>query len=934
MRELLLTFILSITTLSCPTSAQSSVFRGVSMSDGLSDLLVNVIFKDSEGFVWIGTDNCLDRFDGTRIKHYPFENISSPQKRVHSIVEAENHLLWVGNNQGLWQLDHDSGHLAQVAADVIDCPVYALFYNKKGTLYIGTEKGLFIYEQENIRQVLLSKDLFSIGNQIKGINQDESGLLWLATAGGLYQYNPDSNAIQSFHPDFGLPGESRFRNITRIGQTLYLGTENQGIFSFDIKTSIFERFVDVGNNIISSLSSDGNDMIYAGTDGNGIHFLSHSEKRIVHSYLHQVQNQSSIRSNSVYSLLVDKEGIIWVGYYQAGFDYSMYQNGLFTTYAMPPYFDSKDLTVRSFYINGHEKFIGSRDGLYYINETTKQIKLFRMPELRSNLILSITCYNGQYYIGTYGGGLSIIDSQTLNVRSFNISTDAVFHNGHIFCMKQDGQNNLWIGTSNGVYLHNGNTGFIQLFNHINSQMPEGNTYDIFFDSAGKGWICTDNGLAVYDHSIKSMRTNIFPEGFFHKEKIRLVYEDNDHQLFFLPDRGGLFYSDLSMTKYGHHPIHPVIQGNAYSTILQDNEGWIWLGSDNGMIRMNPDKEEYYSFNFTDGILHPTFLYPAYKDDNGKLWFSNNSGLLYVNPSLVDSIKQNPYKIIFTDIRINGNPLSHKRRIETKDKNLLSLKEKENNISLRFVNLLYSDPGSDNYAYKLDNYDPEWIIAHGANEINYYDLKPGKYTFRVRVPGNEQSETVIHLKVGSWITSHKNALISISISLVIIILLYNVYRLRKSLYNKIRSTSKKEIPASEEETSVLKNEEKYKANRLTEKECKDLYRKLKSFVANEKPYLNPDLKIADLAKTIGTSSHSLSYLFNQHLNISYYDFINQYRIEEFKKIATDPQFDRYTLTAMAHICGFSSRASFFRSFKKSTGITPNEYIKSLGLEDKD
>lgn len=903
------------------------------MSDGLSDLLVNVIYKDTEGFIWIGTDNCLDRFDGTQIKHFPFDNVKTPQKRVHSITEAGNHLLWIGNTQGLWQLAHDSEYLVQVATDMIDCPVYALHYDKKGVLYIGTEKGLFIYEQDDMKQVLLSNKLFSAANRIKGICMDESGLLWLATTDGLYQYNPDNSTIQSYHAGLGLTGENCFRNITRIGQTIYLGTENQGIFSFDTRTTVFERFVDVGNNIISSLSGDGTDMIYVGTDGNGIHFISHAEKRIVRSYLHHVQDQSSIRSNSVYSLLVDKEGIIWVGYYQAGFDYSMYQNGLFKTYSIPTLFDSKDLTVRSFYINGKEKFIGTRDGLYYINEATKHVKLFRIPELRSNLILSITCYKGEYYIGTYGGGLSVIDPQTLQVKSFNINTDDVFRNGHIFCMKHDLLDNLWIGTSNGVYLCNGDTGFSQFFNHTNSQMPEGNTYDIFFDSAGKGWICTDNGLAIYDHSIKSIRSNIFPEEFFHKEKIRLVYEDKDHQLFFLPDRGGLLYSDLSMTKYGHYPIHPIIQGNAYSTILQDNEGWLWLGSDNGMIRMDPGKEEYYSFNFTDGILHPTFMYPSFKDKEGKLWFSNNNGLLYVEPSLVDSIKQNPYRIIFTEIRVKGVPLIYQKTSEAIEQNLLVLKKDENNISFRFVNLLYSDPGSDNYAYRLDDYDSGWSILHGTNEVSYYDLKPGKYTFRVRIPGNEQSETVMHLKVGSWFTAHKNILINLFAGIVIIVLLYNVYRLRKSLYNKIRLTSKKE-PSEQEDIVIHKNEEKYKANRLTEKECKDLHRKLKTYTANEKPYLDPDLKIADLAKIIGTSSHSLSYLFNQYLHISYYDFINQYRIEEFKKIATDPQYERYTLTAMAHICGFSSRASFFRSFKKSTGITPNEYIKSLGLEDKE
>ncbi len=126
------------------------------------------------------------------------------------------------------------------------------------------------------------------------------------------------------------------------------------------------------------------------------------------------------------------------------------------------------------------------------------------------------------------------------------------------------------------------------------------------------------------------------------------------------------------------------------------------------------------------------------------------------------------------------------------------------------------------------------------------------------------------------------------------------------------------------------EEKYKTNRLTEEECVELHRKLVAYVEKEKPYINSDLKMGDLASALDTSSHSLSYLLNQYLNQSYYDFINEYRVTQFKKMVEDSHYSRYTLTALAELCGFSSRASFFfRSFKKSTGVTPNEYIRSIG-----
>lgn len=921
----------------CHAYGNSYTFRGITMSDGLSDLLVNVVYKDSDGFIWLGTDNCLDRFDGVHIKHYPFTGSDIRRKRVNTITEGSRQGLWVGNNMGLWRLGSHEDKLIQILPDVINFPVYSIFFDGKETLYVGTEKGLFSYEDGEYIQYLPDGNLLSQSNRIKGIVSDESGRLWLATADGLFVFDPGDNTFKGYRSQLMAEGVNIFRNITRIGQTIYLGTENQGLLSFDIATGSFSRFVDVGSKIISSLSSDGKDCLYVATDGNGVHFVSHTLKKITQSFLSNVNDRTTIRSNSVYSLLVDKEGIIWVGYYQAGFDYSMYQNGLFETYAVPSVFDSKNRTVRSFLIhgNGNEKLIGTRDGLYYVNEETRVCKVFRMPALRSNLIFSLLYYRGKFYVGTYGGGLSIIDSQTLEVSHFAGSNDVTFHNGHIFCLKQDLQDNLWIGTSNGVYCYNGYTNGIRHFNHTNSQMPEGNTYDIFFDSTGKGWVCTDNGLSVYDPSSQSMRSDIFPGDFFHKEKIRTVYEDSRKKLFFLPDRGGLLSSDLSMSQYESHSIHPILHGNAYTTIIEDNEGWLWLGSDDGMIRQKEGEEKYYAFNFTDGIPDPTFMYPSYKDDKGILWFSNSKGLLFVDPSQVDSIKQEPYKIVITDIRIKGAPLSWDRVQETKKHNSLRLQPEDNNIGFSFVNLAYTDPATTTYSYMLDGKDTEWRLINGTNEINYYDLKPGRYNLRIRIPGNERSETNLHIEVGSWFTTHGKW---VAFSVLFLLLAgatgwFFRMRNRKTVPTGT-ATPDAAPPTDPQEEEFPVEQEKYKMNKLSEKECKTLYKKLKTYMESERPYINPDLKIADLAKAIGSSSFSLSYLFNQYLNQSYYDFVNHYRIEEFKKLVDDPQYTKYTLTALASLCGFSSRASFFRSFKKTTGITPNEYIHRLGREPEE
>lgn len=145
------------------------------------------------------------------------------------------------------------------------------------------------------------------------------------------------------------------------------------------------------------------------------------------------------------------------------------------------------------------------------------------------------------------------------------------------------------------------------------------------------------------------------------------------------------------------------------------------------------------------------------------------------------------------------------------------------------------------------------------------------------------------------------------------------------YVQHRKNSRQKKPYTASETTAT-GTEKYRTTRLSEKECRALYKKLEDTMRQKKPYIRSDLKIGDLAEELGTSAHAMSFLFNQYLKKKYYDYINEYRVAEFKRMVEDGSVDRYTLTAMSEKCGFSSRASFFRHFKNHTGITPNEYIK--------
>lgn len=906
----------------------SFTLRGLSVSDGLSDLVVNALYKDTLGFVWIGTGNSLERFDGIHLRHYPIPGGDEKLKRVNVIAETDGNRLWIGNGMGLWRLNQEQTALDPIVPDRINDAVYSLLYDGKSTLYIGSEKGLFIYKEGNLEQILPDKNVFSAANAITGLSLDGQGRVWMATKRGLYSLRLSDKKVEAYHNVENDKHICAFNNIARIGPMIYLGTMEQGIISFDTRSGKFEHFVDVGCNIISSLSTDGKNLLYVGTDGNGVHFIATDQRKVVRTMRHQTGNSESLRSNSVYSLLVDRDGMVWVGFYQLGLDYSLYQNDLFATYAFPPYFNSKDIPVRALAINGHEKLIGSRDGLFFIDEQKNRFKSFKSPEMRSGMIFCILFHKGEYYVGTYGGGMYIFNPETLTLRDFRPDEAQPFTKGHIFCIKLDAEEKLWIGTSRGVYCYKDGRE-VAHFTSANSKLPEGNVYEIYFDSTRKGWICTENGMCIWDPSSEKLRTDIFPEGFIHKEKVRVVYEDSGHELYFFPDKGALFVSDLSMNRFRRLQPGTPLEGRDGMFVIEDGKKWLWMGTNDGLFHYDK-QDNFVPYNFVDGIPGPVFtLCPPVCDAEGNFWFGNSKGLIYLDVAGMSRKERNFYPVKVTDVHINGRPPVSPITTMENGTPKVELESSQKNVTFRFSDFSYTSPAFMAYEYQLEGEDDGWVAIAGRSEATYYDLSSGSYVFKVRRMGQPESETRMMVEKASAFSGW----VAAGIAVMVLLAGGAYYGFRR----RGREVVLPVVPVAEESSAPVEvkpvSEEKYKSVKVSPEECKRLAKKLEVVMHRDKPYMHPDLKIADLATAIDTSAHTLSYLFNQYLKRNYYDYINDYRIAEFKRLVNTDEYAKYTLSALAEHCGFSSRASFFRYFKKATGITPNEYIRSIGKNNE-
>lgn len=903
--------------------SQSAVFRSISSSEGLADLTVSAIYKDSAGYIWLGTATSVERFDGIYLKRYSILTSSERQKYVNCFVETKGNRLWVGTDGGFWQVKQDK--VERVAAEVIKDGVRSIVKDSLDVLYIGSESGLHIYKNERFETILLDDNAFSAANFIIGLWLDNN-VLWAITKNGLYSMELDSRKILHYTNELSeRESDFSYRNIVCVGSVLYIGTMEHGILSFDIVTQKFHRYVDVGCNVIRSLSCNGEDMLYVGTDGNGAYCISTKQNKVVRSFRHKPEVEG-IRSNSVYSFLVDRDGGIWFGLCQMGLDYVVRQNDLFSIYKTS-YFTSKDIPVRTIYVGKEDKLIGSRDGLFYIDELNGRVTKFDYPLLRSKIITTCCLLKSKVYIGTYGGGMYVFDLETKKMKDFAPDQLMPFINGHIFCINTDKDGNLWIGTSNGVYRYNDGKA-MKHFTDKNSHLPEGNIYVIYFDSTGKGWICTEKGICLWDPATDTIKVDVFPDEFINKDKICAIYEDSTHELYFLPYKGRIFISSLDMNHFRKMSSDTPLEGKNVMFIMEDEEGWLWLGTSNGLYHYDK-KGTFISYNFADGIPSPIFLAcTPVTDEDGVLWFGNSKGLLRLSTDWKQKANKHKYKTRFSTVYANGEQTSAPI-VECGDgKYKISLSMSQKNVTICFSGFTFTDPAYMSYEYQMEGVDKDWLVLTGKSEVTYYDLSSSKYVFKVRQMGKPDSEACLHIHMLSsvgytWIVGSIVVLVLLSVG-------FYVWRKKTKDVTTARFLHEPEenrISDKEEEGDVLM-EEKYKTSNLSVDECKRLTERLKKVMREEKPYTNPDLKIADLASIIGISSYTMSYLFNQYLRRNYYDYINDYRIAEFKCLVNKGEHAKYTLNALMELCGFSSRTSFFRCFKKANGITPSEYIKSL------
>lgn len=896
-----------------PATLPAKTMKGLTIYEGLAGESVYTIFEDRHGLMWFGTTNGITCYDGYNTINFTISDKRS-ESGVSDIDATADGTLWAATNAGLMRLDMEQEAFT-IPYEELRTKVYAI--EKKGdTLYAGTDKGLFVIYNNVVRQVWASPNHVSESNTINDIKADTTGHIWVL--GNYEMYVLDEKKMKLAPVGMNQKGTltNTMRMMTIYKNRIFIGTYNDGVLQYDIKKHQVSAYVDVGCRVVTCLSNDSKHL-YVGTDGAGLRIISLNDNRIIRTYSTAGNSELQLLDNTVYSFYRNKSGICFFGYFRRGVQHNYHVTQLFHCYRHGP-FSTQGINVRSICIDGNIKVIGLRGGLYYIDEAKDIVKFFPPEELGGSIVTNVVKYNGQYYCCTFNGGVMRIDPNTLTTSRFG--KNVALRTSSFGSLKVSPDNKLWMSGNAGVYIYDSVNEAESCFTSRNSSLYSGYANNLLFDRMGRCWISTSEGMCLYDPIDNIVKTTDFPKDFFNAlhETVGSL-GDKDNLVFSCMD--GLYRTNEELTEYGPVDLSRSINDDYISQVIYDRRHRnYWVGTELGLFRFDSTFDNVAKYAGEVGLDSREFSGGAiYIDDGGRLWTGTVNGLYYADLDDIQNYSTGKTNIIMSAPMTDGISQTASQQIRLLSSRRLTLGYHWHTEDFSFMPLLqnFSDPEGLCYEYRIGDRG-RWTLLKSNTRLDLGNetLHLGKNILQLRLSGQKVFTEYTIYVLPSWPF--------IAEWIVILFLAVTgcvAYRQRRTLHRQ-----REEMQRVQRELEETKR--KYSRINTSEDEMQRLLNAINRYMKEQKPYLDPDLRLSDIATYMNCSTVRLSQMFNSYAGDNFYDFVNRYRLEEFKRRIQDKRYAQYTLLALAGECGFR-RSSFFATFKKMEGTTPTAYIKHIG-----
>ena len=749
-------------------------FSHIGTEVGLSENNVTCILRDKQGFMWFGTRDGLNRYDGYDFdvyKNNPSDSLSLSSNFVTSIIEDRRGDIWVATwGGGLDRFDKVRQRFIHYGNVIHSDFINVLLEDSQGRIWIGSnDHGVWVYDPTSGKVFLLTSTAADPGslsdNDVQAILEDHDHQIWLGTShGGLNLYDPKTHTFRVFGHRDGDARSLALNSVTKLyeddRQRLWVGMRDGGLDLYDPRAGTFRHFRNdprnansLVKNVVLSLQNDAQGNLWIGTENGGLSILE-PDLKTFRNYAHDEIDNSSLTNNSIYSLYRDPQGNMWIGTYDGGINLFSRSANAFSHFKH----SSSPQSLANNYVldileDRNRLWVGTDGG--GLDEIDRRTGLFThythgAPGGRSiggNYVLSLyKADDGDLWAGTWGNGITVIGKDGKVLRQYKHDDDDSNSLGgnNVYAITDDGEGTVWVATyGDGLSQYNSKTGGFHHYKHVASDPNSPGSdrlHTLLSDSNGILWIGTyDGGLDRLD-----AYTGIFKH-FLHEpgknslsnNTVNYIYVDSRKNLW-VCTADGLNCFDR---KTGHFTIYQPKDGLPSSVvfgILEDKKGMLWVSTNNGLSRFDPRTGQFKNYSVADGLQSNQFkAHSCFSSPSGDLYFGGVNGFNKFNP---DSLRDNPYdppllltgfSIFNKDVPIGDSlhpsPLM-KDITMTKD---ITLSYKSSVISFEFASLNYTVPEKKHYAYVLENFDKGWNDVGVKRTATYTNLDPGEYRFMVK-----------------------------------------------------------------------------------------------------------------------------------------------------------------------------------------------------------
>lgn len=763
--KVLLLAVLCFTSFSS-TAADKEPLEYLGIENGLSNNSVTTIFQDHYGFMWFGTYDGLNRYDGYSFKVFKNrwgDEQSLINNHIISIAEDHENRIWVGTEKGVVYYNYSNSKIfavyfhpaGQTKVKKITSRINSLAADVNGNLYIASEEdGLLICKKGSS----ICEQVIGLGNtsvyNLQKLLIDKQNRIWVFANGvGLCRYNSQFNKLFLVNNQLkGINCLTPNNNCTFI----WMGGEG-GLYKYDIANNNVINLNLSGfkltNKNIMHLYLDKQERIWIGTDGGGVNIIDPATGKV--SNMLPGEQKGSLSSGSVYDIYEDRDSRKWIATLRGGINIIDYRNHQFKGISHDP--QNKNSLVNNFTRSFCEDTDGniwigtSGGGLSFWNTKLNTYTNYTHNEtdpksLSSDFVMSIVNdYKNNIWIATFNGGINRFNKATGKFDRYTcFNTYAKGEDRNAWRLFQDSHFNLWVSATRGgaLYLYNRAIDKFEMFDHTLMSI------NCFCeDKAGVLWAGTNSELIKID--VKNKHHQIIPVNL----AIYAIHEDKHGSLWVGTDGGGLLQFNRKNKTFVRFTETDGLTDNAVLNILEDNSGFLWLSTYNGISKFNPRLKTFKNYYASDGLQSNQFNYnAALKLKLGEFLFGGIKGFNRFNP---DSVKQqvSAPKVFLTALRVNNVPIEQDSGY--KDKGAINLTNitlpyDKAVISADFVAIEYSFPDKISYAYYLEGWDHVWNNSGKIKVANYSRLTEGHYILRIKSTNSDgvwsNNQRVVYITV--------------------------------------------------------------------------------------------------------------------------------------------------------------------------------------------